>query len=280
MSLLKSDALLFLGARNERGLAISPDLKAQGIDLLRKSPGDVTWEAIPDQIQPRFPFYVGTLPLFIKAFTSNKKVPLTSQGYACDYVEPIIPFPLPNLIMSWTTICPEEVLAELRSKYGAKDVTAQGKAALSLPVSDISGLRALIGYKPNTICPTIEDHLNVSGFRSLMGMLRIMSAFLQIHRYPAFEDNEHVSKFEEIMKEQQIVPMMKSDEEMDDEEHGDDMVNNTSYPHNVLFSHTFKRLKRLRPRCLEKQPAPSNPRTQRTLCGEMNRRITFLGSHP
>jgi hypothetical protein len=235
MSLLKSEALLFLGARNDKGLAISPDLKAQGIDLLRKSPGDVTWEAIPDQIQPRFPFYIGTLPLFIKAFTSGKRVPLTSQGYGCDYIEPIIPFALPNLIMSWTIPCPEEVLTELRSKYGAKDVTAQGKAALSLPVPDITTLRALIGYKPNTICPTIEDHLNASGFRSLMGMLRIMSAFLQIHRYPAFEDNEHATKFEEIMEEQQIVEKSEEDHEMSDKEHDDD-VSCPRITSRVLFS--------------------------------------------
>jgi hypothetical protein len=200
MSLLKSEALLFLGARNERGLAISPDLKALGIDLLRKSPGDVTWEAIPDMIQPRFPFYVGTLPLYIKAFTSDKRVPLTSQGYACDYIEPIIPLAMPNLIMSWTIPCPEEVAIDLRTKFGARDVTAQGKAALSLPVPDVGTLRRLLGYKPNMVCPTIEDHLNGSGFRALLAMLRIFSAFLQIHRYPAFEDNDHLSRFEEIIK--------------------------------------------------------------------------------
>jgi hypothetical protein len=225
MSLLKSEALLFLGARNDKGLAISPDLKAQGIDLLRKSPGDVTWEAIPDQIQPRFPFYIGTLPLFIKAYTSQKTVPLTSQGYACDYVEPLIPFALPNLIMSWTTVCPEEVLTDLRSKYGAKDVTAQGKAALSLPVPNIRTLRTLIGYKPNTICPTIEDHLNASGFRALLGMLRIMSAFLQIHRYPAFEDNEHATTFEEVMQEQQVVGPLKKDQEEEGDMEADDDQN-------------------------------------------------------
>jgi len=220
MSLLKSDALLFLGARNDKGLAISPDLKDQGIDLLRKSPGDVTWEVIPDVIQARYPFYRGTLPLFIKAFTSNKRVPLTSQGYSCDYVAPILPLPLPNLIMSWTIPCPEEVATDLRTRFGGRDVQAQGKAALSLPVPDVDTLRTLIGYKPNTICPTIEDHLNVAGFRTLLAILRIMSAFLQIHRYPAFEDNDHRSRFEDLFKEKKqkevVVAESTSDSPMDE----------------------------------------------------------------
>jgi len=199
MSLQNNKAVLLLGAPNDKGLTVSPDLADLKIDLIRRIPSEANFLAIPDKVQPKYPLYKGVLPHFLLSFVKGKRVSLGTQGCASAYIGPVLPFPLPDLAISWTTAIADEVVDELRVKWNALTGTAKGKPCLLIPIKEMASLPQLAVYKPNPVAPTVEDAINLSSYRYLNVVLRIFSSFLKMHSYPAWSDLEHYGEFSKHM---------------------------------------------------------------------------------
>jgi hypothetical protein len=190
-----SDVIIHLGARPESGQTVSEELKDQGINLLRLQPSQVNWHGTPVVHQPNFTLYRGSLPLFIESAICGKPIlPSWDPYQELAYTGDVLPIPTPSLTVSWPFPIADEVRAGLR-QVGFKDTVLRGKPGMIHNNPSKSVVIAAKDTKASEVSPAPENCMNIKSFRFLVVITRILAAFLHLHQYPAFIDEDHVEEF-------------------------------------------------------------------------------------
>lgn len=194
MSLQNNNAIILFGATNSKNLTVSPDLGNIGIQLLRASPTELKLIGIPDHNQPNYGFYKSNLSVYLKSYVENTAVDATLSGYPTKIplgrCLPLIP---PKLIMGWRAPVAEEVKQDIMTKHGGVPVMSTGgKPGLEVQKETLLEYAGLQEYRPDPIFPTIENSFNFNCFIPMLLSIRLISALLLLHHYPAWEDVDHM----------------------------------------------------------------------------------------
>lgn len=146
---------------------------------------------IPHVIQPHYPQYIANLPAFLTATAIKRKVTCGRSYFFQIDPKSLIPLPLPPL-----TIAPakpfgkeEDKTAFLQKLPGEVTTTVYLKREAfvlsSLTPTQVIGLPAV---DPNV--PSSSDSVSLNGMRQYLTTMKILTAFLATHTYPAFQSAE------------------------------------------------------------------------------------------
>jgi len=183
---------IYLGHPNNKGLNVSPGLKALGIDLLRASPCDVRIVANPKTIQDGYSSYITHLSAFMLSFVTRESVPTNRTGYPVQLdINFAIPLQLPQLVVSYNGQIPTTAMEVLNS-IGYERAKMNKKDDL-LVFSDytLEEARAIAKTNPYKLSPAPGGSVNLHAFESYIVVWKVISNFLLAHTYPAFNDENH-----------------------------------------------------------------------------------------
>lgn len=180
-----SQALVYFGIPPSGGHAVSSDLSARGINLLRMAPSAMRIATFPHFIQPHYQIYLQNLPVYLNARITetasrlgNPYTGLNHQTLPGFYRD--IP-----IVWGYNTKISSDRLDQLKNDFGAQELTIKGKPALQA-VLTLPKLRTLMTSDPITVVASSNANMNIASFRSYLAILRIADLFLRVHQYPAF----------------------------------------------------------------------------------------------
>lgn len=191
-----SSSTVFFGVQPSEGQAVAPSLSAKGISLLKIEPSKVIVQGGPTTIQPGFAVYRSFLPAFIRAALQGG-VLRTNDAYnpiPFKLITKDIPLNYPDLVVSWKVPVGEEVRAQMRAA-GFNDTVVRGKPAMIVRYPTANHIRVALDHSCVTTSPAPENAVNVRDLRKCGLIKNIIKAFIAVHQYPAFTDEEHEGEF-------------------------------------------------------------------------------------
>jgi hypothetical protein len=166
---------------------LSPALQARGINMLKAPPCNVPLRGLYQVEQPGYIQYSAHLPAFLYANDTNKRTPVTREGYPVMIsAENIIPLAIPLISVSFKN---RGIPESISNFTGFKEVTSKNKNQHTFLVNYKPGLYGRLrnsGFEQNTF--PLANSVSADDLPSLITILRILSSFLRVHKYPAFDD--------------------------------------------------------------------------------------------
>lgn len=155
--------------------------------MLKASPCNVPLRGLYQIEQPGYIQYAAHLPAFLYATDTQKKVPVTREGYPI-MLPPVqmIPLLVPSITISFKGKTIPDQIAHMT---GWREVNAKGKGQHTYLLNYTPGLLSRIrasDFESGTF--PIANTVAAEDLPSLITILRILSSFLRVHKYPAFEN--------------------------------------------------------------------------------------------
>lgn len=191
---------VYFGAQPSEGQIVSETVRARGIELLKIEPSKVIVTGGPTTIQPGYSVYKSHLPQFLEAAATSNPTRSTSSYPGIPDINPDTRLPInyPDLIVSWRVPVGEEVREQMK-EYGFRDTVVRGKPAMIArrPTGEL--VEKALNHNVLTTSPTNENSVNIFSLRKCVLLKNIAEAFISVHQYPAFIDQDHESEFRKGM---------------------------------------------------------------------------------
>lgn len=192
------ESVVYFGATPNEKQVVAKEIKDLGIDLLRKDTSSVSWEGKPTTLQANYGLYVHNISRFLVAANEGEMCVLKGDAFKGLYYDgDLFHLPYPTLVINWGFALAEEVAESLRSQ-GFRDMQVRGKPCMVHENPSVEVMKKARETKCLLTSPCVQDQMNITSFRSLMLMQKILSAFFKLHQYPAFVDSEHESSYREL----------------------------------------------------------------------------------
>lgn len=217
---------LLLGAPSKKASSIAPELSARGINLLRLTPSTIRFTSMPTKHQPAFLQYLAVLPAYMEACQRNM---LTDTRDPCHPVsfpfKDSLPIVMPNLVVSPKK--DQDSLHQTLLELGGSVQIINNKKVYQFEHPSKESIVTILKMKADEKAQASDGFMNIAAFNSYRLVMRILSEFLQVHRYPAYIDQDHMNdhtwgRFNTEWKEEVTAgSKRKAPEEGDEEMEGD-----------------------------------------------------------
>jgi len=200
MALQLQSGLVLLGATNRSGRTISESLNDLHIDLIRLAPKNVNVRLALMINQARYSVYIRNLPAFMVALEGTELVSALEIYHPITVPDDqLIPFHLPDLIISCSSKLSDDLKEELEREIGQtsiREIVKDKKVLNIIKIAQYSNLRVVSSKGPAKTTPAFTETANIASYKWFLVAHKIASRFLSLHRYPAFQDEEHLKQYE------------------------------------------------------------------------------------
>jgi len=143
--------------------------------------------------QTAYKNYVASIAHFIAATILNKRVALSVPFVVVSYSGDLLPLSRPEVVCQFAGAIVAADLDKMKS-IGYNETKVKGKNVLvftNVSQEEMSFLNSLRGLQAD--CPSLMNAVNMTGQRIFSFTLRLISALLSTHYYPAFIDPAHAA---------------------------------------------------------------------------------------
>jgi hypothetical protein len=179
---------IFFGFPNSGDITkLSPALQYRKINLLKAAPSQIQLKGLHKIDQPGYNEYINNLPAFLYAYNTNRNIPLSREGYPITtQASDMIHLPVPNITVSYKgSKIPPSILAMTT----VQEIPSKDKNTNTYLVTYKAGLATLLlpsGFEKGQF--PIGNSISAEDLVATITILRILSAFLRVHKYPAFKN--------------------------------------------------------------------------------------------
>lgn len=168
---------------------LSPALQALELNFLKAEPGKIALRGLHRIAQDGYGEYASNLAAFMFATERQQNVSLRREGYpVLTNANDVIPFVIPNIYVQYKGT--KDVPENLKRATNVKSISVKDKTIKAYLIEYKAGIFGLIqqsGYETNAF--PIANTIAADDLGTLITILRIISAFLRTHKYPAFPTN-------------------------------------------------------------------------------------------
>lgn len=181
---------IILGLEPDSKQTISPELAARGMNRIRCTLSELRAWAVPTAVQVAFKTYTGLLPAYIHACIDRVNADVREPCHPISLkLKDSIPFPYPPICVTPTS-GGNEVDQKLLDLGGVLNIIRKEKVfEFKSPNADF--FKAIGKMKLSATSQAVDNTINLSALDTFKLTNRIMSAFLILHRYPAYRDSDH-----------------------------------------------------------------------------------------
>jgi len=178
---------IFFGFPNSGDITkLSPALQYRGINLLKAAPCQIQLKGLYKVNQPGYADYASNLPAFLYAFNLKKRVPLSREGYPITTsIANLVPISIPAVTVSFKG---SKIPARILEFTTVKEIASKDKNTNTYVVEYKTGL---VSALKSSGCEQgqfpIGNTVSSDDLGATITILRILSAFLHVHKYPAFK---------------------------------------------------------------------------------------------
>lgn len=184
-----SHAILAMGAPAKKIEAVTEEVKALGLSLIRASPSDVTLDVTNDYIQPGHAVFKHYLASFSMVAGQTNSISTRVPPFH-PLKNKTLPFftKMPTIIFSYGQKLSPDRIDEVRQLTGAAETYSNGKLAFKTIFSPDIFPKIMETAPSKTTASGTED-MNISSLAIYLFLHRLFHQFNLINQYPAFHTN-------------------------------------------------------------------------------------------
>lgn len=161
---------------------------------MKAAPEDIHILSVPQHIQPGYNQYCSTLPAFMKATIKKTPQSFDADTFNCEVPDNILlPIPFPNLCVDYDRTPSAETL-QILSAIGYSQRSFGKRMTYVVNAKSIDDVRKINKTNPQQTSPTVFQAVNLQALKMLLFVVKVLSAFLVTHCYPAFQDENHLEE--------------------------------------------------------------------------------------
>jgi hypothetical protein len=179
-------SIVYLGTTPKASQAVSSDLRARGINLLKAAPCDIK-ALVLTSAPPTYSIYKSNLAAYIRAAETGTHV-LLSEPYL-QFSNQSVPvfIPCTSIIFSFDTVPLPETRDKIKAEFSAEDTMTRGKPALKAEMY-LGNVRALVAnYDPVQTTPGTSSSINLSAYKQFRLLHRLFDTFCRTQQYTFYD---------------------------------------------------------------------------------------------
>lgn len=189
-----NESVIYYGFSPAQSQIVSESLHQKGIELVKCAPCDYRMNVYTLMAQPLYTAYCENLPAYVLATLTNTRVKLTQSWYPLPQVKEILPVPYPNVsILFKKKLSSEDNTALAPFVFSEVSLHNKDIHTFESPTSDC--IATAVKIPCDRTCQVPYGSVNIESLNSYIKSVKIISAILSTHSYPAFMDFSHFLSF-------------------------------------------------------------------------------------
>jgi len=182
---------VYLGYIPKKDQEVAPALAARKINFVRAVPYQLNWAVHLRKRQVAYNNYLGFLPAYMTAMTTGMRCALSRFGFVSTHPpSQWFPFVYPGL--SVAPISATSEIVESLVTLGGHENNIKGTRTWLFPAPSRQTLVELNKLSINKTAPTTVNTVNFAAIDTIRFVVKHISQLLYLHKYPAFQDDEHL----------------------------------------------------------------------------------------